>query len=175
MYISDKHPASLTEGFPGIVLLAAAVTTCLSAGIFYAWAVSVVPGLARVKDSAYLSAFQAMNRAILNPWFLVVFLAPVLLLPVSAWQQFSRPADAAWWALVAAAAIYVIGVFGVTMACNVPMNEWLDKQDVATAGERTLQEWRARFEGPWNRWNRVRTAASVIAALLVVWAAIRMK
>lgn len=175
MHISDKHPASLTEGFPGIVLLAAAVTTCLSAGIFYAYAVSVVPGIGRIKDGAYLSAIQSINRAILNPWFFVVFMAPVFLLPFGAWQQFSRPADAAWWALAAAAAVYIIGVFGVTVVCNVPLNEWLDKQDLATAGEDVLKEWRLRFEGPWNRWNLVRTVASVISAILSVWAALKLR
>lgn len=175
MHISDKHPVSLTEGFPGIVLLAATVATCLSAGIFYAYAVSVVPGIGRLKDGAYLSAIQSINRAILNPWFLIVFMAPVFLLPFSAWQQFTRPADAAWWMLVAAAALYIIGVFGVTVACNVPLNEWLDKQDLAAAGEGTLKEWRLRFEAPWNRWNLVRTVASVLAAVLSVWATLRLR
>lgn len=175
MHISDKHPASLTEGFPGIILLAAAVTTCLSAGIFYAYAVSVVPGIGRLRDGAYLSAIQSINRAILNPWFLVVFMAPVFLLPFSAWQQFARPADAAWWALVAAAVIYIVGVFGVTVAANVPLNEWLDKQDLTQAGERAMQEWRQRFEGPWNRWNTVRTVASVLACILSLWAVLRLR
>ncbi|WP_341836971.1 DUF1772 domain-containing protein [Chitinophaga pollutisoli] len=175
MHISGKHPVSLTDGLPGIVFLAAVILTCLSAGIFYAYAVSVVPGLGRVKDSAYLTAYQSINRAILNPWFLIVFMAPVFLLPFSAWQQFSQPANLAWWALVAAGAIYITGVFGVTVACNVPLNEWLDKQDLASAGEQTLKEWRLRFEEPWNRWNVVRTAASVVSAILSVWAILRLK
>lgn len=175
MHISDKHPVSLTDGFPGIILLAAVILTCLSAGIFYAYAVSVVPGLARVKDSAYLAAYQSINRAILNPWFFIVFMAPVFLLPFSAWQQYAQPAGGAWWALAAAGAVYIIGVFGVTVVCNVPLNEWLDRQDLATAGERTMSEWRLRFEGPWNRWNVVRTAASVVSAILSVWAMLKLK
>lgn len=50
-----------------ITLFAAALLTGLSAGLFYAWAVSVIPGTRKVTDMIYLETMQSINRAIRNP------------------------------------------------------------------------------------------------------------
>jgi len=55
------------------VLFFAIVTAALSAGLFYAWTISVVPGLKNIPTKSYLEAMQSMNRAILNPGFFVIF------------------------------------------------------------------------------------------------------
>lgn len=56
-----------------IVLLGTVILTGLSAGFFYAWSVSVIPGTQHISDTSYLQAMQSINRAILNPLFFVVF------------------------------------------------------------------------------------------------------
>ena len=50
-----------------ILLLITTLFSGLMAGLFYAWSISVTPGLAKIDNSSYLKAFQSMNRAILNP------------------------------------------------------------------------------------------------------------
>ena len=49
-----------------IILFSTLILTGLSAGFFYAWQVSVIPGTKRVVDLTYLETMQSINRAILN-------------------------------------------------------------------------------------------------------------
>ena len=58
-----------------ISLAAATILTGLSAGLLYGWRVSVIPGTRRTSSHAYVETMQAINRAILNPAFFLVFLA----------------------------------------------------------------------------------------------------
>src|SRR5688572_30507090 len=94
-----------------IILFLATMAAVLAAGLFYAYAVSVNPGLGRLSDAVYLESMQSINRAILNPLFFLSFMGAVLLLPASTWLQYSRNNVRFWW-LLAATVVYVIGVFG---------------------------------------------------------------
>jgi len=142
----------------------------LMAGLFYAYACSVNPGLGRLSDAGYLAAMQSINRAILNPVFLIVFMGAVLILPIGAYQVFGRPASLPFHLLLAASIVYIVGVFGVTMAANVPLNDRLDAFNLSTASPETLTHMRTEFEGPWNAWNLVRTIAAILAFLLAALA-----
>ncbi len=148
------------------VLLLATIATMLAAGLFYAYAVSVNPGLGRLPDAMYLSAMQSINRAILNPLFFASFLGAALLLPAAAWLSYSRDQVRFWW-LLAVAVIYIVGVFGVTIAGNVPLNNTLDTLKIDGATPEQLSSWRAAFEKPWNALHTVRTIASVAAAAVL--------
>jgi uncharacterized membrane protein len=153
---------------PKLVLVLAAVTTALMAGLFYAWSVSVMPGIARLPDSGFLSAMQEMNRAILNPLFLLCFMGAALLLPAAAFLQYSQPVSGRFWLLLLASAAYLIGVLGVTMAGNVPLNNMLDAYQVQTATAQELAKMRQDFEGPWNRLNNIRTVCVTLSVTLVI-------
>ena len=67
-----------------------------------------------------------------------------------------RPATA-----LLGAVIYFGGMFLVTLACNVPLNETLARsRDQAASTNSAWDVYMTR----WTRWNHVRTAASAIAA-----------
>ena len=55
------------------VLLGATLCTGLMAGLFYAYSVSVMPGLSGAADRTVVETMQRINVAILNGWFGVVF------------------------------------------------------------------------------------------------------
>ncbi|SJZ96336.1 Uncharacterized membrane protein [Chitinophaga eiseniae] len=148
------------------LLVITAVTAALMAGLFYAYSCSVNPGLGRLPDAAYLAAMQSINRAILNPVFFVGFMGPVFLLPLSTWLVFREGMQSSGWWLLAAAVTYLLGVFGVTMAGNVPLNNALDK--VALEDSAALAAHRVRFERPWNRLNTVRTVCAIATVTLVI-------
>ena len=61
---------------------------------------------------------------------------------------------------VAGAAAYLAGVVGVTMTCNVPLNERLDRVD--PEGLEAAREW-SRYERRWRAWNHVRTLGGLAA------------
>jgi uncharacterized membrane protein len=90
------------------------------------------------------------------------------MLPVSSavvyWQQ---GASTGFFCLLASAAVYVVGVFGVTIFGNVPLNEMLDKFNIngSVAGE--VESMRLRFEHPWNKLNLIRTLANVLSFILL--------
>ena len=63
----------------GAVLIAATLATGWVAGVLGHYAHTLMPALRRVDDRTFVTAFQAIDRAILNPWFMVAFFgAPVL-------------------------------------------------------------------------------------------------
>lgn len=155
---------------PNAALLLAILATALMAGLFYSYSCSVNPGLAKLPDAEYLRAMQSINRAILNPAFFGAFFGALVLLPLSAWLNYSNPVPARFWLLLAASVLYGFGLFGVTVLANVPLNEMLDRFDTGSASAAEIAAKRAAFEVPWNSWHRVRTIA-VVASLVCVAAA----
>ena len=152
------------------ILGCAAITTALIAGLFYAYSCSVTPGLARLPDATYLAAMQSINRAILNPVFFAGFMGAALLLPLSTYTHYAQPVSGRFWLLLAATLVYLIGVMGVTMAGNVPLNEALDAVDLQSASTTDRAAQRAAFEAPWNRFHAMRTWASILSLVLVICA-----
>ena len=95
-----------------LALRFAAVLGCtLMAGLFFAFSVAVMGALARIQPPEGIAAMQSINRVILNPLFLTVFLgtAAVCLLvgAASLWRW--HEAGAAW--LLAGALFYFVGTF----------------------------------------------------------------
>lgn len=157
--------------FQGFILLLTALTTALIAGLFYAYSCSVNPGLGKLNDSAYLAAMQNINLAIQNPLFFFSFMGTVILLPLSAYMNYTaKGSSRRFLCLSSAAVIYLLGTFGVTVFCNVPLNEALANFDLQSANAQELLEQRTNFETPWNKWHAVRTIAAVISLLLVLMA-----
>ncbi|MBL3549940.1 DUF1772 domain-containing protein [Chryseobacterium sp. KMC2] len=152
-----------------LLLIFTAVLTALIAGLFYAYSCSVVLGLGKLSDGEYLKAMQSINREILNPVFFMSFMGTAVLLPVAAFVFRGQPA---FIFLLLATLAYLIGVFGVTVAGNVPMNDILDKFDISGATTDAIQQMREGFEKRWNLLNNIRTVFSVISIALVVCACI---
>lgn len=144
-------------------LLGATVTTGLVAGAFVLYAHTVMPGLAKVDDRTFVAAFQALDRAIINPWFMLFgFLgSPVLtaLAAVLTWDD-----EAFAWVATALAAYVVVAV--VTIAVNVPRNDALKAAGAPDAIDAAAA--RAAFdEVRWARWNHLRVVLSVAAFVLL--------
>lgn len=150
------------------VLALSTLSTGLIAGLFYAYSCSVNPGLGRLPDAEYLGAMQSINRAILNPVFFITFMGTVVLLPLSAWLSYQGQPSRQFWYFLAAAIVYIVGTFGVTIGGNVPLNEALDKINIAGASAEELARHRRLFEAKWNMLHNLRTIANIISALLAI-------
>lgn len=158
-----------------IILGLTATTTALMGGLFYAFSWAVMPGLKRLPDAVYITAMQSINRAIQNPVFLGAFLGTAVLLPVCVYLEYSplKPLSLRFWLLVVASVVYIIGVMGVTIGGNVPLNEALDAFDVTSASASVVADHRKAFEDLWSQYHAVRTGASFLTILLVVAACLR--
>ncbi|WP_343658181.1 anthrone oxygenase family protein [Chryseobacterium sp.] len=153
-----------------LVLIITAVLTALIGGLFYAYSCSVVLGLGKLSDMEYLKAMQSINREILNPVFFMSFMGTVILLPVSTFLF--RGQQPVFIFLLLGTLAYLIGVFGVTVVGNVPMNDGLDKFDISGSTVEALRQMRENFENRWNLLNNIRTVFSVISIIFVICACI---
>ncbi|MNE12103.1 hypothetical protein D3C80_1048840 [compost metagenome] len=153
-----------------ILLIITATAAALSAGVFFAWSCSVIPGLAQMADREYILAMQSFNKAILNPVFFAVFMGALVLLPVSTFMNYTNPTNLRFWLLLAATIVYAVGVFGVTAFGNVPLNESLAAFNLSAASASDIAAARINFEGPWVNLHTIRTVAAVVVVVLLVTA-----
>lgn len=150
-----------------VILLFATLLTGLSAGLLFTWTNAITPGIGRLNDVNYLQAFQHMNRTILNPLFFIVFMGPVLLSFASTYVYRANPAYILWM-LVLASVIYFLGVLIVTFLGNIPLNEMLDKTNLADISLEDAKSLRNKFEIKWNNLHLIRTISSTISFLLLI-------
>lgn len=148
------------------------VTTGLMSGLLYGWSVSVIPGTKRVPAGNYVDTMQHINRAIINPAFIVPFMGIPLVLGGAAVMQFRTGDHRRGWLLTGATATYLVGVLGVTIGRNVPLNDALDAFDIRGSTSDAVERRRTTYERPWNRWHHLRTLASVGSFALAAAAAL---
>lgn len=147
-------------------LLLATLFTGLSAGLCFTWTNAITPGIGRIDDIGYLQAFQHMNRTIVNPLFLLIFLTPFLFSAFGAFLL--RLQSNLFWLLVAAAIIYFVGLVLVTIMGNIPLNEILDKTDLSNISLENARDLRDRFEIKWNNLHLIRTISAAISFTLLI-------
>ena len=59
------------RSWQAVTLLAATLTMGLTAGVFGDWTHTIMPGLGTTDDRTFVDAFQALDRAIYNPLFML--------------------------------------------------------------------------------------------------------
>lgn len=158
-----------------ILLVITTVAVALVAGLLYGYSCSVNRGLGKLDNREYLNAMQSINRAIINPAFMLSFLGALLLLPVTACLSFQKMSQDGFAIVLMAAILYLAGVFAVTMVGNVPLNNQLEKFDLTIASGQKVAECRIMFEKSWNRLHNVRTFTSIVVLVLMVIACVCYK
>ena len=137
----------------------------LVAGLFFAFSVSVMRGLARLPAAEGIAAMQSINLAIINPWFLGVFFGTaVLCLALAGSAMWGWHQPGAGYLLVGSL-LYLIGTILVTIFFNVPMNDAL--ASVAATSTDSAGLW-VDYLARWTAWNHVRTIAALAATASIV-------
>ena len=153
----------MDEVLPVLTLLAA-LGCGLMAGVFFAFSNFIMKALARIPQGEGIAAMQSINRAVINPWFMLVFLgtaAASLALAVMAVPRWQQPGAVC---LLAGGALYFVGTFLVTLAFNVPRNNEL--ATLGRADPKGAAAW-PRYLSGWTAWNHVRTICALAAAALL--------
>ena len=145
----------------GIATGTLALAAAMVAGVFLSFSDFVMRGLARAAPAGGMESMQQLNRTVYRSVFLTTFM---LMVPAICALALARAFDGL---VLAAAAVYLVGVFGVTAGANVPMNRRLDVVDPHS--DEGARYWR-QYVRDWTRWNHVRTAASMAVAILLVMA-----
>lgn len=155
----------------GISLLAAVLTTGLSAGLYYGFACAVLPGLRQAGDRAFVETMQRINVAIINGWFMLLFIGSLLLtLLAGALHLAGTGRGALPW--IAAAAVLYVAVLVITFRYNIPLNDALDAGDLSGSAQH-LAELRQGFEDGWARWNTTRAVCNTAAFGCLAWSLVR--
>lgn len=147
--------------------LVAALGCGLIAGAFFAFSSFVMQSLGRIPVREGLVAMQSINIVVINPLFIGVFAGTAVICVLLALAAF-----AGWFAagsayLLAGSVLYVVGCFGVTMACNVPLNNMLAALVPGTPDSE--RRW-GFYQANWTRWNHVRTIGSLAAMVAFILA-----
>jgi uncharacterized membrane protein len=162
-------PTAAVPAFTGVVLVAAIMTTGLVAGVCALYAHTIMPGLRTTDDRTFVGAFQAIDRAIINPWFMTCFFGALVL--IGAAGLLYLPSDSrATVPWLAAAFVLYLAVVVMTIAIHVPANEAIKAAgDPDTIPD--LAQVRADFdEARWAVSNLIRTVLATTAFGLLVTA-----
>lgn len=149
-------------------LVVAAVTVGLMAGVFFGYAVAVMPGLGRTDDRTFVGAFQAIDRAIINPVFMAGFIGALLVTGLATAFHLGEDARPVLPWVASAFVLYLV-TFIITVRVNVPLNDVIkaagdpDRIDLAAVRERF-------DEATWVRWNIVRAVLTTAALGCLAWA-----
>jgi uncharacterized membrane protein len=140
------------------LLLLGLVASALSAGFFYTYSISVMPGLSAADPHSAVRAMQAINAVIRTPWFAFAFFGALLFPLLAAGVAWAGGAERVALLAAASGIAYGTGVFAVTFLVNVPLNEGLA---AATPTSDTAARIWSEYTARWTPWNHVRALAAL--------------
>jgi uncharacterized membrane protein len=145
----------------GYLSLLLALGSGLIAGILFAFSAFIMRALETSPQGA--ATMQSINVVIVRSSFIPLFMGVALVSLVTlvyTWLGGSTPASP-WF--LAGALLYLVGVFGVTLVFNVPLNNRL-----AAASSETLPSIWANYLRVWTFWNTIRTGAGMASSLAFI-------
>ena len=157
----------MTDRLISILIVIATLGSGLMAGVFFAFSSFVMAALGRLPPAEGVAAMQSINVTVINPTFLLTFMGTGVICLVLAGGSYL------WWdqssgkLVLAASLIYLVGCIGVTMVCNVPLNDALAAVQPNTPEAATL--W-SRYLSDWTFWNHVQTVAPLGSMILFILA-----
>lgn len=135
----------------------------LIAGVYFAFSTFIMTSFARIAPAAGIAAMNAINVDIVKSVFMPIFFGTILTATILAVLAFFRWGGPGSTAVLVGGLFYVIGMLGVTLVFNVPLNDALGAVDPSSAEGASL--W-ARYVRDWTFWNHVRLIASIAASVL---------
>jgi uncharacterized membrane protein len=133
----------------------------LTSGLLFIFAFAVNPGLARLSEEEYFRAMKYINIVILNPIFFLVFMGPLITMPILTYMSWN---DSSMFILIPISTIlYLLGVLLITTIKNVPLNNKLEK--LSSTEFKGVFIW---YRKPWNFWHNIRTFFSMISFLMLI-------
>ncbi|HVK25552.1 MAG TPA: anthrone oxygenase family protein [Actinokineospora sp.] len=147
-----------------VVVLVAAITSGLIAGLFFGFSISVMLALKQVDDKVFVDVMQRINRTIQNGVFGLVFMASLLASVAIPVIDLTNGGGVDVLAVAGAALVLLSMVF--TFGVNIPLNNRLDAAG-PVARAKDVGGARQAFEGPWVRFNHLRGLAAAAGFVLL--------
>jgi uncharacterized membrane protein len=140
-----------------VLLLLGLLASALIGGFFYAYSVSVMPGLSAASPLVAIEAMRSINAVIRTAVFAFSFFGALVFPLAAAGLASNRPVMVL---ALTAVVVYGLGAFAVSLGINVPLNDALAA--ATPTPESAAQVWQD-YAGRWTLWNHVRAVASIVA------------
>ena len=148
------------------------VSCALVAGVFLTFSDFVMKSLNTARTNAGIEVMQGINRDVFKTVFMVLLIG---MWPVSAGlgaYAHLYTIENGGSAVIAAAIIYSLGVMGVTLVFNVPMNNRLAAKDYES--QEGAVYWSDIYYPRWTFWNWVRAVGSGLTAVCYLTACLQL-
>ncbi|MCX4808433.1 DUF1772 domain-containing protein [Streptomyces sp. NPDC058682] len=154
-----------------LILIAATITAGLISGLFYAFTVAVMPGLARSTDKTTIETMQNINKAILNGWFMLAYLGAPLFITIALILHATDPDTRNALLPLAAALATCLAAMVITARINIPLNNALEEAGPPEhhTDPTTTHTTRTTYEAPWNNANTWRTVLTTLTLALLAY------
>jgi uncharacterized membrane protein len=148
-----------------IITIFAAVMSGTLAGIYFIFSNTIMKALAEMETSVGITVMQKINKIIINPGFMLLFMgAPALSIYLVFAGWFREVGDASLW-LIVGGVLIIVGNFVLTAAGNVPLNNELEAVDPHS--EDGKQVWK-KYLNRWVLLNTIRSYATATAAAVLI-------
>ena len=139
------------------------------AGVLLTFSDFVMRSLNGAKPAAGIEVMQIINREVFKTVFMTLSGGLLLATPVLMGYAYVNLVGPAVVLIIAGGAIFISGVFAVTLVFNVPMNNRLAGLDASAADAAAY--WAVTYFPNWTFWNWVRSIASAASAAcyLLAW------
>jgi uncharacterized membrane protein len=151
-------------GLAYVAVLITALGCGLVSGVFFAFSSFVMAALKRLPAAEGIAAMRSINVLAITPAFMTaLFGTAVACLGLAVWTAVSFDG---WTTILvfAGCTLYLVGTVGVTIACNVPLNNRLAKLHPREAGAASFWD---DYVKKWTAWNHARTVSALAAAAIL--------
>ena len=148
------------------LLWATAIGSGLMAGIYFAFSTFIMRAFGSIDTSQAVAAMNSINDVILRSLFMPLFFGSTLISVALIVVALLNWGAIGAGLMLIAGAVYLLGMFGCTVAFNVPLNNALAG---VNGNDVDAERFWSHYLSTWTRWNHIRTLSSLISCVLCVW------
>jgi len=156
----------MTSSIVTALLWAAALSSGLIAGIYFAFSVFIMRAFGEIETSHAVAAMNAINETILRSLFMPLFFGSTIVSVILIIVALAHWGDTGSGLTLIAGAIYFVGMFVCTVVANVPLNNLLAGVNEDSAND---EEGWLLYLKTWTLWNHLRTVSSLVTCGLGIW------
>lgn len=145
-------------------MLVTALACSMAGGSLFPFSNFAMAGLKRLPARDGIAAMQSINVRALGPASMaLLFGTGLAVIAVSVWSLVDGSRPVGW--VLAGSLVYLVGIPGITLALNVPLNIRLERLD--PNGPEAAEFW-AHYNTSWTAYNHVRVGAGLLAGALLI-------
>lgn len=148
------------------------ISCALVAGVFLTFSDFVMKSLNGSRTDAAVEVMQGINREVFKTVFMVLLIGMWAVSAALGAAAYLGVLETGGTSILPAAIIYSVGVAGVTLVFNVPLNTKLATK--AYDSPEGAAYWTDVYYPRWTFWNWVRGIAAAVAAILYLNACLQL-